>query len=316
MDAIYRLYSNNYFGIGLLMVIAILAFSFLVILFFGKKDEKKRKQEKLEQSNNEISTNTEVVKEENNEVIEEHIEENDLQPISITDTENEIPKLEEPVIVEPSITPIDIPTVEEQTEFIETPVEEMDDFVTKNLVLNTDYINEDNTLADNIEVTNTSSDIYNLDSIINESNEESNLTPEESIDEVLNKYDISTPVENNSEDHQEEYNFIPIEEAVQDTPKEPEVMEPRKTSTPFSSVYLTKEEANAKEESIMPVEEKAEKPTATTFQRPTFDLPKRVDLPKRNNSVINEGMIDTETIKNHTSNIFDNIEQDTYTIDR
>lgn len=315
MDTIYRLYSNNYFGIGLLMVIAILAFSFLIILFFGKKDEKKRKQEKLEQSNNEITTNPEVVKEENNEVLEEHIEENDLQPISITDPENEI-KVEEPVIVEPSITPIDIPTVEEQTEFIETPVEEMDDFVTKNLVLNTDYINEDNTLEDNIEVPNTPSDIYNLDSIINESNEEPNIASEESIDDVLNKYDISTPVDNNSEDHQEEYNFIPIEEVEQDTPKEPEVIEPRKSGAPFSSVYLTKEEANAKEEPVLPVEEKEEEKRATTFQRPTFDLPKRVDLPKRNNSVINEGMIDTSTIKNHASNIFDNLEEDTYTIDK
>ena len=51
MDFLYKLYSYNYFGIGLFIVITILAFAFLVILFFGKKDEKTRRElEKVEEN--------------------------------------------------------------------------------------------------------------------------------------------------------------------------------------------------------------------------------------------------------------------------
>ena len=45
MDFLDKLYSSNYFGIGLFAVIAFLVVTFLVVLFFGKKDEKKRKLE-------------------------------------------------------------------------------------------------------------------------------------------------------------------------------------------------------------------------------------------------------------------------------
>lgn len=45
MEFLYKLYDNEYFGIALFIVIAILIFLFLLILFFGKKDEKKRKLE-------------------------------------------------------------------------------------------------------------------------------------------------------------------------------------------------------------------------------------------------------------------------------
>ena len=45
MDFLDRLYSSNYFGIGLFAVIAFLVVTFLIVLFFGKKDEKKRKLE-------------------------------------------------------------------------------------------------------------------------------------------------------------------------------------------------------------------------------------------------------------------------------
>lgn len=45
MDFLNKLYSSEYFGIGLFCVIAFLVVTFLVVLFFGKKDEKKRKLE-------------------------------------------------------------------------------------------------------------------------------------------------------------------------------------------------------------------------------------------------------------------------------
>ena len=37
MDFLDKLYSSNYFGIGLFAVIAFLVVTFMVVLFFGKK---------------------------------------------------------------------------------------------------------------------------------------------------------------------------------------------------------------------------------------------------------------------------------------
>ena len=45
MTFLDRLYSSNYFGIGLFAVISFLVVSFLVVLFFGKRDQKKRSLE-------------------------------------------------------------------------------------------------------------------------------------------------------------------------------------------------------------------------------------------------------------------------------
>ena len=50
MEFLYKLYSNDFFGIGLFIVITILAFSFLVILFFGKKDQKTKKESNIHYS--------------------------------------------------------------------------------------------------------------------------------------------------------------------------------------------------------------------------------------------------------------------------
>ena len=61
MDFLDRLYSSNYFGIGLFAVISFLVVAFLIVLFFGKKDEKKRKLEttqKLETENTFKETST------------------------------------------------------------------------------------------------------------------------------------------------------------------------------------------------------------------------------------------------------------------
>ena len=65
MDFLDKLYSSNYFGIGLFAVIAFLVVTFLIVLFFGKKDEKKRKLEatqniSTENSFKETSTPTPV----------------------------------------------------------------------------------------------------------------------------------------------------------------------------------------------------------------------------------------------------------------
>ena len=61
MEFLYKLYSNNYFGIGLFIVITVLAFSFLVILFFGKRDEKVRNEKRLENHKSLEQTNIEKI---------------------------------------------------------------------------------------------------------------------------------------------------------------------------------------------------------------------------------------------------------------
>lgn len=295
MEFLYRLYSNNYFGIGLLMVIAILAFSFLIILFFGKKDEKKRNQAKIKESNKQIIDTSLEAKEDILESAENiSLEKEEKDDFSFT---------EEPIVLDT----IDETSKEEnQIELTSDNTYETEDlFKTNNIILNTDYINEEPTTNDANADTNF--DIYNLDNIMNEEKDHDN---EESIDEVLNKYDdikeVEEPVFTPVIEEKEEENIFTIEE-------------PKKVSpTPFSSVYLTKEE-KPKEDPIINeevVKEPIVEEKIITPRRPTFDLPKRVDLPKRNDTIINENIIDTAKLDNHANNIFDNIEEDTYTIDK
>ena len=54
-----------------------------------------------------------------------------------------------------------------------------------------------------------------------------------------------------------------------------------------------------------------------TPNKPSFEMPKRVDLPKRNSGAINESIISSiysSNQNNHTDNIFDNFEDDTYNL--
>ncbi len=284
MEFLYKLYSNNYFGIGLFIVITVLAFSFLVILFFGKKDEHKRSKEvEQNKAKEEVNSNTiEVEKQQTIAPLETHTlqeestrSENDLQPI-----------IEEKSIDLEPVLESNFEEKEELEPFLETPREELDPFVTSNLVLNTDYITNES--KDSLEVRNTpfmdNADIYHLDSVMNEENRE----VEETIDDVLNKYDAI------EETILEEPNFQPEEDLETNSTildEEPEftVFEkaetaPKNASTPFSSVYLTKEEAPVQKEEI-------EEPKRVTPTRPTFELPKRVDLPKRTTNAIDESIL-------------------------
>lgn len=316
MEFLYKLYSNNYFGIGLFIVITVLAFSFLVILFFGKRDEKVRNEKRLE--NHKSLEQPKVEKIEENEepdleigkiepiAIEENIEEK-IETISL---ENNAPTsfhLEEEIADEKTV---ETPILDETLEYFEeTPQEEIDPFATSNIVLNTDYINQKepvDIITNEPEIPLRSSDIYNLDSIMNE---EVNPIQEESIDDVLNKYDaIEERIIDNSakevtreEEYQQETQEINIFDRSEDSVK--------RASTPFSSVYLTKEEADTKEE--------LEEQQIVTPNKPSFEMPKRVDLPKRNSGAINESIISSiysSNQNNHTDNIFDNFEDDTYNL--
>ena len=316
MEFLYKLYSNNYFGIGLFIVITVLAFSFLVILFFGKRDEKVRNEKRLENHKSLEQTKIEKIEENKEPDLEiEKIEQTAIaeEPKEKTETvslENNAPisfHLEEEIAKEKTT---ETPILDETLEYFEeTPKEELDPFATSNIVLNTDYINQNkpDIIANESEIPLRSSDIYNLDSIMNE---EVNPIQEESIDDVLNKYDAIEEriIDNSAKEviHEQEYypqeeQEINIFERNEDSVK--------RTSTPFSSVYLTKEEADTKEEK--------KKKKIVTPNKPAFEMPKRVDLPKRNSGAINESIISSiysGNQENHTDNIFNNFEDDTYNL--
>lgn len=313
MEFLYRLYSNNYFGIGLFIVITILAFSFLVILFFGKKDEKAKLEKELEKQTKTENIETKEEVEETNNTLEAitlkeepSLETEEIvsdEEIKLEETEEEDSIFTQELVLEESV--LDTPS-EELTYFEENPKEEMDPFVTSNIVLNTDYITDEPSLETEVaqEDFSKTSDIYNLNSLIHEEEIESN--EEETIDDVLNKYDaIEETILEEPIVEQEENASLVEEESELDVFSRPD-NSMKKTSTPFSSVYLTKEEANVQEE------------PATMPKRPTFDLPKRVDLPKRNSSAISESIISSFNTneENHTENMFDKLEEDSYNIEK
>lgn len=299
MEFLYKLYSNNYFGIGLFIVITILAFAFLVILFFGKRDEKARIAKEKELENRTKTENIESKEEITNDTLEAMtLDENSSleteeiineDKITLEDPKEESIFEREPVLEE---TILDT-SREEPTYYEETPREEMDPFVTSNIVLNTDYIMEEQPTMEELEKEDFSktSDIYNLNSIINE-NEIPN-SEEETIDDVLNKYDAieETILEEPTFETPEEIITPIVEESEVDVFARPDDSL-KKASTPFSSVYLTKEEAETKTEEV--VEES--KPIMPS--RAAFDLPKRVDLPKRSAGAINENIISSLAVNN------------------
>ncbi len=331
MEFLYKLYSNNYFGIGLFIVITVLAFAFLIILFFGKKDEKERMAEKKELENykKEKTTEQEIVNSNNLESIVLEQESPSMNEIDVSKLDT-IPKdpFEQPLKEEESLNELDNEysvnkekveeeyNFQEQIEpietFQETPREELDPFVTSNIVLNTDYIEEpimENSVEANEEMDLTSN-IYSLDSIINE---ESNSIPEnETFEDVLNKYDDREETElvntsdyqqnasNNSGDGKDSTEWKVFNSSNESS---------KKMASPFSSVYLTKEQAEEKQEK-METENSYQQPS-----KPSFEMPKRVDLPKRseNASTINDNII-SSLREEKNENILDQIEEDSYII--
>lgn len=123
MDFLDKLYSSNYFGIGLFAVIAFLVVTFLIVLFFGKKDEKKRKLEatqKLETDNTfkETSTSTPVEIPTNPEPVAP-INLEPETPVVSTPVENEPIQSAEPVTPVMPIPPVKPLTIEENNEYVD-----------------------------------------------------------------------------------------------------------------------------------------------------------------------------------------------------
>lgn len=292
MEFLYKLYSNDYFGIGLFIAITILAFSFLVILFFGKKDEKARNQE-IENKTNKTET------------IDKNITE-DLQTESL---ETMSLSLEDEPIIETNETKEEVP--------IEEPVE-VNPFAYSNVVLNSDLVEKNEPqeiqepimepVLEEVDMT-TENDIFS--SNFTEELTELNLdTTEDKVEEEQKQFDID-PFNMEPPIVEEKENNIFTEPVVEKEIAPKKVVMP----TQFSSVYLTKEKVEPKEEVV------EKEPEITPIPlKPDFDLPKPIDLPKLNTesgvtSSINENIFNTNTNEN-LNNIFENIEEDSYTINK
>lgn len=267
MEFLNKLYSNEYFGIGLFIVISILAFTFLVVLFFGKKDEKARiKEEKLLNEKKE----------------EEPIKQEDLDTITLNEDAiaSEAKEENDQIEIEENFNRLENEedSKEELETFEEKKIEDIDPFVTSNLVLNTDYINEESNNQETPNVDSTS-DIYNLNNVMQENLDFMN--EEESIEDVLSKYD---QWEEQTE-HEDTLDITrPVIEEVTPSNIFTEDVETNKVvNAPFSSVYLENEKNEEAEE--------PEKEINFNSDTKAFELPKRVDLPKRNDQDVNENII-------------------------
>lgn len=120
MEFLYKLYDNEYFGIALFIVIAILIFLFLLILFFGKKDEKKRKLEEtkrleLESTNAFKETNENVESLEIPEIKQPEVLNEDQGVLAVNNLEN-ANETEDSVINVPTLDVADFDLKEETKE--------------------------------------------------------------------------------------------------------------------------------------------------------------------------------------------------------
>lgn len=214
MEFLYKLYDNEYFGIALFIVIAILIFLFLLILFFGKKDEKKRKLEETKRLELE-STN------------------------AFKETNENVESLEIPEIAQPTLN------VEQENT---VPLESNDEVVLNTPTLDVSSVNSDNinntVSSDNNLLNSQTADLDSIDlqSNILNNNEVIDLpktsdlaTNENSLDiDNLFQTNIELPKENSTVDnHQLNIEMPEIKEEKHDA---------LKVEAPFSSVYINNQE--------------------------------------------------------------------------
>lgn len=294
MEFLYKLYSYNYFGIGLFIVITILAFAFLIILFFGKKDEKTRRELQKIEENREAINQLEANKVEP--------EKEELEPISLENIKQEL-KIEEPVEEVPVFTN-NLEPVREEKEFSNPSVhDELDlDFDIDTTSIQKDF----NIERTNQELEDKELDIFNREPSINIENEYDN----EPISYEENRREI--PEE--SYDYQEERNREQFREEYND---EPETRENTRKTMPsvFSSVYKNNEREDIfpeenyqtdymanlepetyelkQEEPVEQVvyEEPVREVKPITTKKPEFVMPKRADMPKLNKTNDNNDSI-------------------------
>ncbi len=353
MKFLYRLYSNNYFGIGLFIVITILAFSFLVILFFGKKDEKARNAENISKEDVQ-PTNTNI----DGNQQQEELKAETLEPISLTNGQPDVnapnvnTMMETPVA--PAVNPVETPTpqtapvIDTPVPPIDTPVSqpvvepvvEANPFSLDNMTLNSDLvttiqptINQSSNETSNEEPKDPFiSDIFSLNNALEPTAPVSNNQPESVLEPKVEEpaidpfhVDLTTMDTPVIEEEKEENIFsepviAPVEQPVlQEEPVKKPAM-----PTQFSSVYLNKE----KEEPILSVVEETPVPEVKEVTpipvKPEFELPKTIDLPKlnkpadmptkKNENILNS--ITKEKKEEALNSLFANIEEESYTIEK
>ena len=233
MEFLYKLYDNEYFGIALFIVIAILIFLFLLILFFGKKDEKKRKLEETKRLELE-STN------------------------AFKETNENVESLEIPEIAQPTLN------VEQENT---VPLESNDEVVLNTPTLDVSSVNSDNinntVSSDNNLLNSQTADLDSIDlqsNILNNNEvidlpKTSDLATTENVNE--NSLDIDNLFQTNIE--------LPKENATVDNHQlnieMPEIKEEKhdalKVEAPFSSVYINNQEdinkAELPKENVQPL---------------------------------------------------------------
>lgn len=294
MEFLYRLYSNNYFGIGLFIVITILAFSFLVILFFGKKDEKeqiaKANKKNIEQENTKEKIETSQT--------ENILPTEGLESVSLTMNEpaqtepiEENISAEEAPILNPFINNEEILPIENERE------EEIPSIIEEPVISETTEIPNIFTMGPILEDT-----MNTAISEVEEPKEEFAPILEEIPEKIIPVIEEETPADI----------FTMKPELQEEIPVKKPVMP---ASTQFSSVYVTKEK---------PVEEPnvvVEKPIEPLPKKPEFDLPKLNKEVKvtSNDNIIKPIMNEVNNGNHQEGNLNDllaNFEDDSYTINK
>lgn len=266
MKFLENLYEMENFGLYLFAIIGILIVLFMIVLLLGKRDEKKRKEEEkkekendtniTQETNNTLDTNTKVEDEQNNssfafhdEVVPSPVEAPVSEPVQNVALEKEsIPEVKEPVFTTTnSVLNDDVPSLEQekQPKLEETPV--------------VNVVTEEPTPK--VETPVKEFDFDALASAISkelESIEKKEVPKVEEPKTINSNFKTYEPVDLETKDE--------LKEDVKSEPVKPRPVMP----TVFSSVYVNREKE------VKEPEKKEEQPV-----KPSFDLPKMVDLPKK-----------------------------------
>ena len=317
MEFLEKLYSNENFGIYLLIVIAVLIVLFFVILFFGKKDEKTRKNENkkmtpeeeikslsdnignLSGTDNEAMTNNLNVQPLNNEVVTPSVSDN---APSLVLPVQEVP-LENPQINTDSLNTNIQPTLnnndnnmnafKEITEPVKLEAIPEHPVITANPVFNdTLSLNEEKVEEkepEEIPLDKT----FDFDALADAINKELEAI-EKPKDNVVTESSFKAP-EVKPVIEEKEFSFPNFEQVKEDVPPIKEDIKQEKKVMPqvFSSVYVNKDE----------------KPSVEP--KPPIELPKKIELPKMADNQKVEPR-ETFTIKN----VLDSLEEESFKIDK
>lgn len=272
MKFLENLYEMENFGLYLFAIIGVLIVLFMVVLLLGKRDEKKRKEEEkkeienntnvtqdtniTQETNNTLDTNTKVEDEQNStsfafhdEVVPSPVEAPVSAPVqNVTLEEESIPEVKEPVFTTTnSVLNDDVPSIEheEQPKLEETPV--------------VNVVTEETTPKIEAPVKE-----FDFDALANaisrelESIEKKEIPKVEEPKTINSNFKTYEPVDLEAKEE--------LKEEVKNEPVKPRPVMP----TVFSSVYVNREKE------VKEPEKKEEQPV-----KPSFDLPKMVDLPKK-----------------------------------